>query len=1823
MEESSEKRETVVGSQYSEKYQGFVRVTVLVTQRSSLAYQVPQLDEDAQLYLLDSSDFGQVVLASLVKENCDIMPLSSDTVQEFAKITDISQVPSSVLTPLIPVLTDARIDANVPLNPLNWSFVLDGRFAKCCPRIQCSECKMKRLVTPKVLVKHKENPMLTCKNMGLTCFSFVQTKPCDALDAVESVSEEVKHSGSSKESQTPSKNIEFSMLSRCPSSEPHLFESSNQSSKSFCTSLSPSDAFNRGPRIDKLQYAMPTQLERDEYIGIVKENPNVFGIRALGKLAVSDQAPTYSAEKAISAWMTWKSAWEGLFAKHGVSNPIAQAQVAMLSLKGEAQDWWNARWQTNPEPHITWDGLTTLLRATFYPLDAQDNAFTAWNAVEFSGNVSKFFDDVRKTFRTYPISMEHMLSILTFRLGKAFGRKVKTRLASGIRIELSIYELEAIADELLTQDKTTSTSRTASSTTFSSRNFDSSTRAALTKPSTSTPQKQISSSASTTPLPTKEKEQKEKVTKSTPIKKKVAAADASSIPRSRFCFLCKDPSHFCYQCPDRKLEGCVLCGEDHEWQDCPTLEGKFVRKKVAACVEYLNDEFESLAVDSSIEKHAAELSVPDVCWQTHEPLCLASVEWDQHTPLRLACMHAPALSRRLVYRCKIEDKSACCLFDIGANYSLMSWAWAKKNNIPCKVSESVVQTAAQDKKPLKFMTLPLKLEIGSFCTTWQFSVMPRLSHDIFLATDFTLLHRVTYDPFDWSMIIMGNSMKQDQFPAFLKKPMYNDTSAFHKVDAISANESADDENDDGDEEHKESDEKKIEVEVDTLCERLPILSKYRSLFFPVIGHPPSRKIEHNIILKTNTVPVKHSPYPLSPDKRDAMISQVSELLSNDAIEPSESSWSSPLLFVKKKDGGWRMCVDFRTVNAVTKPDAYPLPRINVLMQKLGKAKFLTKIDLAFGFHQVPINSTCREITAFCTPEPVKGYSHFQWKVMPFGLVNAPATFQRLMDLVLHDLTGQCIVYLDDILIFSATLDDHYNSLQQVFDRLMEHRLYVKISKCSFVQEEIVFLGHIVRAGEVKIEPAKVQKICGWEPPLRSAKDVRKFWGLVSWCGMYFPHLASIAAPLTSLSSGRRKFIWTTEAEEAMRLIQQKCMEATSLVPWSSERETRVTTDASDVGLGAVLEQKVNDTWRPVEFWSRKLKPAETRYSATDKEWLAVVEAVSNHWRHVLEGREVVVRTDHRPLLGKLSSASSVPPLLHRHARWIEKLSPFLIRLEHMSGKDNQIADALSRTPEFYQANAIVVSPEDKLSLKEAIAMDGEYQERAKSVVKDCKSKTSPWTGFSVKDGIIFRPEGTIEVPNVPKFRTVLLMENHDRPMSGHFGRDRTLDLLKRKWYWRGMAKDVEEYVQSCDKCQKVKSGRSILPALQPIVPSRPWAIVTLDFVGSFHPAVNTGHTECLVMVDKFTKMVHLAGCKKEVNAKETANLVIKHVVALHGIPEEILSDRGPQFDSQVWRDIWNVLGARVKLAAPQHPQTDGQSERSIRTFIQLMRAYTESQRDQWEIFLPIFEFAMNNAVSTSTSITPFFANFGRHPRTADALLGGDEVIQKNETVVGRDLRRRLQRIWEVIKEKLKKTADQMIARSAPSRSALEFDSGYRVYLSKKRGRGQLTKQEALYSGPYPVKKKLGKSTYILGGTPSAVPALQNVRHLRPYSSSPQQFEGREQRVADLPADDLGDEWEVEKILDHRGVGRHRRYLVKWKDSEESNWLPPGNLKKCPEILQEYLKEKGLDLDGESKNLDGESKNLETESKILSGERNSDDPASVQESSPLFQWNEDE
>ena len=277
--------------EYSEKFKGFVKIVLRVTGSTSLAYQVPQAVEDAQLYLLSPEDFGQVVLSSLVKENCDILPLSTSVLLEVGDITDMSQVPKSVLTPLLPVLSGTFVDPSVPLTPDVWSLVLEGRFMKCCPRIQCGGCKLNRLVTPRVLAKYKEEQSFTCKEMGLSCFSFAQLKPCDVLEASTAEKNELKSDVSSKEEKQSLKHEDVPSISQYPNSDQWVLEShasSTSPSKASGTILSASDAFNRGPRPDKLKYTAPTLFERQEYEAIVKENPNVFGVRALAKLATSN-----------------------------------------------------------------------------------------------------------------------------------------------------------------------------------------------------------------------------------------------------------------------------------------------------------------------------------------------------------------------------------------------------------------------------------------------------------------------------------------------------------------------------------------------------------------------------------------------------------------------------------------------------------------------------------------------------------------------------------------------------------------------------------------------------------------------------------------------------------------------------------------------------------------------------------------------------------------------------------------------------------------------------------------------------------------------------------------------------------------------------------------------------------------------------------------------------------------------------------------------------------------------------------------------------------------------------------------------------------------------------------------------------------------------------------------------------------------------------------------------------------------------------------------------------------------------------------------------
>ena len=411
----------------------------------------------------------------------------------------------------------------------------------------------------------------------------------------------------------------------------------------------------------------------------------------------------------------------------------------------------------------------------------------------------------------------------------------------------------------------------------------------------------------------------------------------------------------------------------------------------------------------------------------------------------------------------------------------MSDDWAAKNNIPCIHTNVGITTATEQKCKVTKQTTSIPIMLGDLQCPWTFLVVPTLSHSIILGTDFALWYRITYDPYDWSLIVLGEANNINKpYSSYLK--LFG--SSLNGVMIEDAPEI----------QYTEDVEEGKELEIQKQVQAYKILEPYVALFSPQLGNPPPRDLDFRITLNGTPLPKRHSPYPLSQEKKAAMIEQVTELLTRGAIEPSVSPWSSPILFVKKKEGTWRLCVDYRTLNSFTKPDAYPLPKMATLLRKIGDSRFFTKIDLHSGFHQIPVQAASREYTAFSTPESVQGHSHFQWKVMPFGLINAPAIFQRLMERTLANIPN-CIVYIDDILIYAYTKGQHDQVVKLVLQKLWDNKLYIKFSKCDFCKNTVTFLGHTITPGKLTLDKEKVKAITDWEAPLKSGERSAKILGV--------------------------------------------------------------------------------------------------------------------------------------------------------------------------------------------------------------------------------------------------------------------------------------------------------------------------------------------------------------------------------------------------------------------------------------------------------------------------------------------------------------------------------------------------------------------------------------------------------------------------------------------------------------------------------------------------------------------------------------------------------
>ena len=801
--------------------------------------------------------------------------------------------------------------------------------------------------------------------------------------------------------------------------------------------------------------------------------------------------------------------------------------------------------------------------------------------------------------------------------------------------------------------------------------------------------------------------------------------------------------------------------------------------------------------------------------------------------------------------------------------------------------------------------------------------------------------------------------------------------------------------------------------------------------------------------------------------------------------------------------------------------------------------------------------------------------------MPFGLVNAPATFQRAMSFALRGCEDCAIVYIDDILIYSDSREDHLCHLDRVFACLQGQAYHVRLAKCQFLQATVTFLGHRITAQGIEASAAREETLEAFTTPLTRAKQVKSFLGLVMWYKAFIPHAATLAEPLFALTSTKKAFAWTSAAEEVVTTLKQAIVRAPVLARYDPALPTRVTTDASTVGIGAVLEQRHGGVWRPVAFWSRKLKDAETRYSATDLEWLAVVDTVTLVWRHFLEDLSFTLCTDHQALERKLHKSAHDPPVSARQARWIERLMPFALRYEYIKGTENVVADALSRHPRAHLNMATVISAQ-LAGLLQRMAMASE-QDEAYAELKQ-KTERGEVPGYRLCRGLVQATEGEIVVPRDDAIRTLLLAEAHDSRMGGHFGGARTLEKMRRLWTWRGMAKDVTDYVRSCPKCQATRidtqrRGGLLMPILAPT----PWHTITMDFVGGLEPARVTGRTYCLVIVDKFSKYVLLEPVSATVTAEETAQILIRRVIAAFGVPVKVISDRGSVFTSAVWRETMAILGTSVALAASHHPQTDGQTERTIQTLTRLFRCFAEEQKDEWEKLLPLFQFALNDAHCHATGSTPFRVLFGRDPASPLRFVTGEEA--RGDPIVPRlqeaELNRRLSTVNEFIRRQQEQVADRMKERADCARRVLVFHEGDLVLLSTK-SHPQLAgarKQGRIRVGPFVVRRQVNPNTYVLEGLPPGLPTTQNVSFLTPYHSSPTRFEDRPGEAANEPELVDGElEWEVERVEGfHQQRNGTRRYLVRWAGTPQRQWLPEDEMCHCMRAVRDYFEREGLPL----------------------------------------------
>lgn len=891
-----------------------------------------------------------------------------------------------------------------------------------------------------------------------------------------------------------------------------------------------------------------------------------------------------------------------------------------------------------------------------------------------------------------------------------------------------------------------------------------------------------------------------------------------------------------------------------------------------------------------------------------------------------------------------------------------------------------------------------------------------------------------------------------------------------------------------------------------------LLLKHEAVFSAFEGDLGCTNLISHEIPVLDDAPVRQRYRRIPPSDYDAVKAHIHQLLESKVVRESSSPYASPIVLVRKKDGSIRLCVDYRQLNRKTRKDAFPLPRIDESLDALSGSKWFSTMDLVSGYNQVPVAERDKHKTAFCTP-----FGLFEFNRMPFGLCNAPGTFQRLMERMFGAQHCQSLLlYLDDIIVFSSSVEEQLSRLDLVLSRLQQEGLKVKLEKCAFFKRKVQYLGHLISEEGVSTDPSKISTVANWPHPTNSS-ELRSFLGFASYYRRFVSGFSKLAAPLNRLAAelagvkarkGRNTLegdAWSESCENSFQDLKARLVSAPILAFANFSLPFILEVDASHCGLGAVLSQEQEGKVRPVAYASRSLNPAEKNYSSMKLECLGMKWAMTEKFREYLWGQKCVVWTDNNPLC-HLETAK----LGATEQRWVGEMSAFDYSVRYRPGRINKNADALSRqsvvgsshsldqsrpgtavpaalqlaireNPQEQAVQATVSAlpsrtPSDLQALQRADPDIGIFllfwlEQRLPS--REEKERMSPqarglmrqWDRVVEADGLLyrrrFRPDGGEEVHQLllpESLKEEVLTQLHQN--HGHQGMERTTDLARQRCYWPGMDQEIKEWCQKCERCTLAKSTQPRIRApMGHLLAARPNQILAIDF--SLLEPARDGKELILVMTDVFSKFTQVVPARDQ-KATTVAKILVQEWFYHYGVPARIHSDQGKSFENSLVYQLCHLYGIQKTRTTPYHPEGNGQCERFNRTLHNLLRTLPPEQKCRWPDYVSPLVFNYNTTTHQSTGESPHFLMFGQEPCLPVDFLLGHVPEPEAGTVCDwvKEHRRRLQVGFDCAKERMETAAMHRRDRHNQKVLSAPLDINQTVYLRDLSIRGRHKIQDA-------------------------------------------------------------------------------------------------------------------------------------------------------------------